>query len=162
MKKIKERIRKKYLIYLMNFRSHNLKKSVASCGENLKIFGKTEIIAPEKIKIGSNCKINSNVLINARSGVEIGDDVTLSNGVKIISTGYDIDRWMNNGKKIHTEDTPVKIGNNCWVCANAIILPGVNITGEYVVVAAGAVVTKDINESRVVVAGAPAEIVKRY
>ncbi len=152
----------KYLIFLMNFRSRNLKKSAASCGENLKVFGKTEIIAPERIRIGSDCKINSNVLINARSGVEIGDDVTLSSGVKIISTGYDIERWMNNGKKVHTEDSPVIIGNHCWVCANAVILPGVNITGEYVVVAAGAVVTKDITENKVIVAGVPAEIVKRY
>ena len=44
---------------------------------------------------------------------------------------------------------------------DAIVLPGVRITGNHVVVAAGAVVTKDITESRVIVAGNPARIVKR-
>ena len=69
---------------------------------------------------------------------------------------------MQTGEKIHVEDLPVHIGNHCWVGANAIILPGVKITGEYVVIGAGAVVTKDITESRVVVAGVPAKIIKRY
>ncbi len=162
MGKMKEKMQKKFLIFLMNFRSSKLKNAVASCGNNLKVLGKTEIIAPERITIGNDCKINSTVLINARSGVFIGDDVTLSPGSKILSTGYDIERWMETGKKVHTEDTPVKIGNHCWVGADAIILPGVDISGEYVIVAAGAVVTKDITESKVIVAGVPARIVKRY
>ena len=162
MGKMKEKMQKKFLIFLMNFRSSKLKNAVASCGNNLKVLGKTEIIAPERITIGNDCKINSTVLINARSGVFIGDDVTLSPGSKILSTGYDIERGMETGKKVHTEDTPVKIGNHCWVGADAIILPGVDISGEYVIVAAGAVVTKDITESKVIVAGVPARIVKRY
>lgn len=162
MGKMKEKMQKKFLIFLMNFRSSKLKNAVASCGNNLKVLGKTEIIAPERITIGNDCKINSTVLINARSGVFIGDDVTLSPGSKILSTGYDVERWIKTGKKVHTEDTPVKIGNHCWIGTDAIILPGVDISGEYVVIAAGAVVTKDITESKVIVAGVPAKIVKRY
>ena len=106
--------------------------------------------------------MNSGVYINARSGVTIGNDVTLSRGVQIISTGYDIERWMSTGEKIHFTDQPVFIGNHCWIGANAVILPGVRITGEYVVIGAGAIVTKDIVESNVVVAGNPAKIIKRY
>ena len=112
------------------------------------------------MEIGSDCRINSKVFINARSGVTLGDDVTISHGAKIISTGYDIEHWVNTGKKIHTVNTPVYIGNHCWIGANAVILPGVKITGEYVVVGAGAVVTKDITESKVIVAGVPAKIIK--
>lgn len=135
---------------------------LASCGNNLHIFDIPEISYHNKLKIGNDCRINSNVYINARSGVEIGDDVTLSNGTKILSTGYDLEHWMATGQKVHIEDAPVKIGNHCWIGTNAIILPGVSITGEYVVIGAGAVVTKDITESKVLVAGNPAKIIKHY
>lgn len=137
------------------------KSKLASCGSNLKIFGEPVIYGAEKLDIGCNCKINDQVYINARSGVTIGDDVTLSYGAKIISTGYDVEHWIETGERLHVVNTPVKIGNHCWVCTDAKILPGVNISGEYVVVAAGAVVTKDIAEDRVVVAGVPAKIIKR-
>lgn len=140
--------------------SKSLKKEVGSCGENLKCFGKTETLFPKNIKIGNDCKINSNVCINARSGVTIGNDVTLSNGVKIVSTGYDIEHWVNTGEKKHTNASPVYIGNHCWIGTNAVILPGVEITGEFVVVAAGAVVSNNITENRVVVGGVPATIIK--
>lgn len=140
---------------------NEFRKSLASCGDNLMLFGNPEIISTEYLSIGNNCKINSSVYINARSGVTIGDDVTLSHGAKIISTGYDIESWINNGKKVHTTDTPVYIGNHCWIGANAVILPGVKITGEYVVIGAGAVVTKDITESKVVVGGVPSTIIKK-
>lgn len=69
---------------------------------------------------------------------------------------------MKTGERKHIEDSPIYIGNNCWVGANATILPGVNIIGEYVIIGAGAVVTKDVTESRVLVAGNPATIIKRY
>lgn len=136
-------------------------KHLKSCGTNLKLFGKPEVYSPERLEIGSDCRINAKVFINARSGVTIGDDVTLSYGSKIISTGYDVEHWMKTGEKKHIEDAPVIIGNHCWIGTDAIILPGINITGEYVVVAAGAVVTKDITESKVVVGGVPAKIIKR-
>lgn len=141
---------------------NTFKKPLASCGNNLHLFGIPEISYCNRLKIGNDCRINSNVYINARSGITIGNDVTLSNGSKIISTGYDISHWINTGEKIHTENASVFIGDHCWIGANAIILPGVRITGEYVVVGAGAVVTKDITESKVVVAGVPAKIIKRY
>lgn len=132
-----------------------------SCGNNLKLFGIPDLYSPEKIRIGNDCRINEGVFINARSGVFIGDDVTLSYGCKLISTGYKLDEWISTGKKIHFEDKPIKIGNHCWIGTDAIILPGVNITGEYVVIGAGAVVTKDITEDKVIVAGNPARIVKK-
>ncbi len=136
------------------------KATLYSCGDNLKLFGTPEIMGTKNLIIGNDCRLNSGVYINARSGVTIGDDVTLSCGAKIISTGYDVEHWMETGEKIHTVDTPVYIGNHCWIGANAIILPGVKITGEYVVIGAGAVVTKDITESKVIVAGVPAKIIK--
>lgn len=165
MRSLKKWINKKYL-YFQNKKGKkrvtSFKNSIASCGEDLRLIGNPEISYHNKLKIGNRCRINSNVYLNARSGIEIGDDVTLSNGVKILSTGYDLDQWMLTGQKIHTENTPVKIGNHCWIGTNAIILPGVEITGEFVVIGAGAVVTKSITESNVLVAGNPATIIKHY
>ena len=147
---------KKYLKHLEN----NVKKQVRNCGRNLEVLGKPEIFPGENITIGNNCKINADVMLNGRSGITIGDNVTLSHGAKVISTGYDIERFMATGERVHINDKPITIGNNCWVGANAIILPGVKIT--VIVIGAGAVVTKDVTESRVLVAGNPARIVKRY
>ncbi|MBE6820933.1 MAG: acyltransferase [Ruminococcaceae bacterium] len=141
---------------------NQFRNALASCGDNLMLFGTPEITGIEFLSMGNDCKINSGVYINARSSVTIGDDVTLSHGAKIISTGYDIENWINNGIKTHINNAPIHIGNHCWVGANAIILPGVKITGEYVVIGAGAVVTKDITESKVIVAGVPAKTIKKY
>jgi acetyltransferase-like isoleucine patch superfamily enzyme len=55
--------------------------------------------------------------------------------------------------------SPVVIGNDVWIGANAVILPGVTI-GSHAVVAAGAVVTKDV-PGNCIVAGVPAKIIKR-
>lgn len=132
-----------------------------SCGNNLQVLGDVEIISIERLSIGNDCKINSGVYINARSSVNLGNDVTLSHGVKIISTGYDINHWISQNEKTHNDNTPIYINDHCWIGTNAIILPGVKITGEYVVIGAGAVVTKDITESKVIVAGVPAKIIKR-
>lgn len=145
-----------------NKKIENFRKSISSCGDNLALFGIPEISYRDRLRIGDNCKINTAVYINARSGVTIGDNVTLSHGSQIISTGYDVEHWMNTGEKKHIENTPIHIGNHCWLGANAIILPGVKITGEYVLIGAGAVVTKDITESKVLVAGNPARIIKHY
>lgn len=165
MKSLKKWMNRKRL-YFQNKKQKKViavfKNSIASCGDDLHLFGTPEVSYHKKLIIGNNCRINSGVYLNARSGIEIGDDVTLSNGVKILSTGYDLEQWMLSGQKIHSLNTPVKIGNHCWIGTNAIILPGVEITGEFVVIGAGAVVTKSIAESNVLVAGNPAKIVKHY
>ena len=134
---------------------------VKKCGEDLIVFDMPKMFSPEKISVGNGLKLNSNVFLNGRSGITIGNDVTISYGAKILSTGYDLDVFFSTGERVHMEDKPIIIGDHCWICTDAIVLPGVKITGEYVVVAAGAVVTKDITESKVIVAGNPARIVKR-
>lgn len=145
----------------LSSRGRKISKKVRQCGNDLRAFGNAEIIFPQKLSIGDYCKINSCVYINARSGVWIGNNVTLSHGAKIISTGYDVDKFFSTGERFHREDTPIIIGDYVWVCANAIILPGVRITGHHVIIAAGAVVTHDIHDNYVIVAGSPARIVKK-
>lgn len=124
-------------------------------------FGHVDVINPKRISIGNDCCINHFCYINALNPIKIGDDVTMSANVNIISTGIDVRQWID-GDRNHTDSKGVNIGSHVWIGAGATILEGVNIPGPYVVVATGAVVTQDVLEPFCVVAGIPAKIVKKY
>ncbi|NQN84150.1 acyltransferase [Streptococcus suis] len=127
---------------------------------NNNVFGKIDIVAPERLVIGNNCSFNHGCYINASNNVILGDDVTLSAKSCIVSTGIDYKKWAC-GEKMHTREGAVEIGNHVWIGTNATILPGVKITGEYVVIAANAVVTQNIEESFCIFAGIPARKIKK-
>lgn len=84
----------------------------------------------------------------------IGDYTMFAPGVKIISANHLKNDYLNHDKS----EGPVIIGNYCWIGANAIILPGVNL-GDNVIVAAGSVVTKSFGND-VVLGGNPARVIK--
>ena len=105
-----------------------------------------------------NSEIERCCFLLAKDKIEIGENSTLAYGVSII-TGADPNGPKNKLSKFYPPlHAPVVIGNDCWIGANAIILPGVTI-GDCVMVAAGSVVNKDI-PSNVLVAGSPAVIKK--
>jgi len=139
------------------------KKLFPNCGKNLKVFGKPYVECGEQVFIGNDFRIGDGCKIIGRfnSPIIIGDDVTLSVNSIILASGYDIAHWMNTGIKQHLQ-MQTSIGNHVWVGAGAIILGGVHITGEYVVIAAGSVVTSEIKENYCLYAGVPARLVKRY
>lgn len=146
---------------LEKLRKKKLARKLKACGDGLQVFGKPDILYPENIVIGKNCKLNDKIFLHGRGGITIGDECTISARASIISTSYDLEQWMGSDVKEHVMQ-PVTIGNKCVIYSGAIILPGVTISGEHVIVGAGSVVTKDITENRVLVAGNPARIVKRY
>jgi len=86
------------------------------------------------------------------NGVEIGEGTIIAAGVKIISANHQFDDFRQ-----HVEAPPVRIGRNCWLSANAVILPGVQL-GDNVIVGAGAVVTKSFPSDSVIV-GVPARVI---
>lgn len=134
---------------------------LAECGENLTIYGKPAIFHPEKIHIGNNVTINNGAQISPRADVFIGNNVTMSRGAQITAGTLDTSNWAagNYMERKHTQGE-VHLAEGTWLCVNSIVLPGVTISGRGVIVAAGAVVTKDIKDDFVVVAGVPARIVK--
>lgn len=153
-------IRRFEKIYILFYR-WNLIKQIGSVGEKLSINGKLTIVNPKNLEIGSYCSLNHGAYINALNPITIGNDVTVSANVSIISTGIDYLKWFSTGIKSHTEGERTIIGNHVWIGSNATILNGVKISGEYIVIAANSVVTKDINEDFCVVAGCPAKIIKK-
>ncbi|CAM5184990.1 Maltose O-acetyltransferase [Ureibacillus acetophenoni] len=133
-------------------------------GKNVKFFGKSKIICPDRVIIGDNCTINDFVFIHGAGDVTIKENVTISAYTKIISTGLDIRNWelnsMSGPYKKHIE-APILINKGAWIGADVIILPGVQITGIGVVIAAGSVVTKDISEDYAIYGGTPAKLIKK-
>lgn len=114
------------------------------------IFRKTEILEPQKLEIGDDVSIGWHCLLDSRGGLFIKDNVNISSYVKIITAGHDI-----NDPKFTGKESPVVIENNVWLATGCTILMGVHI-GEGAVVAAGAVVTRDVSPYTVV-GGIPAK-----
>jgi acetyltransferase-like isoleucine patch superfamily enzyme len=90
--------------------------------------------------------------------VTIGSHVNLAQGITVTALNHNFSDSTLRIDEQGVSTTPVVIGDDVWIGANAVILPGVTI-GRHVVVAAGAVVTKDVPDY-CVVAGVPAKVVK--
>lgn len=96
-----------------------------------------------------------NCHIDGRNGIKLGSNVWIGPDVKIISMNHDVNNYHQ-----YVKADPVKIANNCWIGAGAIILPEVEL-GEHTVVAAGSVVTKKFLEGNQIIGGNPAKIIKK-
>lgn len=107
------------------------------------------------ITIGKNVFFNTGCSFQDRGGISIGDGSMIGMNVTIATLNHGLDLKTRNT----TFPSPVVIGRNVWIGSNATILPGVTI-GDNSVVAAGAVVTKDVPENTVV-AGVPAKFLKK-
>ena len=134
---------------------------INDCGSYLIINGKPKIYDYDKIHIGNHVTINDGAQISPRGEVYIGNYVTMSRGSQITAGQLDLDKWMEEKDGYHSHiERPVYVADGCWLCINSIVLPGVSIRGKGVVVAAGAVVSHDIDEDYVVVGGVPAKILR--
>ena len=121
-------------------------------GENSMVAAPIAGAAFDHIKIGNNVFINSNSLLMARGGITVEDDVLMAANVQLLSNNHDeYDRQVLTCKPIH-------IKKGAWIGAGASVLAGVTV-GEYAIIGAGAIVTKDVPDYAVVV-GSPARVVK--
>jgi acetyltransferase-like isoleucine patch superfamily enzyme len=105
-----------------------------------------------RMRVGDRVFFNNGVFISCVHEIEIGDDIAIANYVYIT----DSDSHGVEGRKVR--EAPVRIGSGSWIGAKAIILPGVTI-GTRALVAAGAVVTRDVPDDTLV-AGNPARVVR--
>ncbi|MDD3079520.1 MAG: glycosyltransferase [Paludibacter sp.] len=124
---------------------------------NIKIGRDTSIhigtfIVGVDIKIDQNSIINRNCLLDGRSGINIGKNVSISPDVHLITGSHDV-----NSERFKYKGAPIIIGDYVWIGSRATILQGVKI-GKGAVVAAGAVVTKDVAPFSIV-GGVPAVVI---
>lgn len=131
------------------------KTKLSSLGEGSFIYPKVVIHNKDCVKIGSYCIIAEFVHIWGGCGVRIGNNVLIASHVVITSSTH-LPEERPVRKSLVTKS--VVIEDNVWIGTHAIILPGVTIKSG-AVVAAGAVVTKDV-PMNVVVAGVPASIIR--
>lgn len=108
----------------------------------------------KNITIGKDVFINSGCHFQDQGGIEIGDGALIGHNVVLATINHDLKPRKN--RKNHY--APIKIGTRVWIGSNATILPGVTI-GDYAVVAAGAVVTRDV-PAMTIVGGVPAKVLK--
>ncbi len=108
----------------------------------------------KNITLGKHVFINSGCCFQDQGGIEIGDDCLIGHQVVLATLNHDLTP-ENRGSML---PAPIKIGKNVWIGAHATLLPGVTV-GDNAVIAAGAVVSKDV-PSNAVVGGVPAKIMK--
>lgn len=109
----------------------------------------------KNLLIGKNVFFNSGCRFQDQGGIVIGDGALIGHNVVLATINHDFDP-SHRGNNL---PAPIRIGNHVWIGANATVLPGVTI-GDGAVVAAGAVVTKDVPELAVV-GGVPARTLKK-
>lgn len=108
----------------------------------------------KNITIGKNVFINSGCRFQDQGGINIGDGCLIGHNAVIATLNHDFDP----DKRQSLHPAPVVIGKNVWIGANVTELPGIRI-GDNAVIAAGAVLTKDI-PANTVFGGVPAKMIK--
>ncbi len=131
------------------------KRALPFCGENVNIERGAEFAWD--LRIGDNSGVGINALIS--SGVVIGTDVMMGPDCMLFTTNHGMKlagapMWRQSSSK----PDPIVIGNDVWIGARVIILPGVNV-GDGAVIGAGSVVTKDVPPCAIV-AGNPAKLIR--
>ena len=118
------------------------------------------LFPPFTSDFGKNIRLGRRVFLNAgcrfqdQGGIEIGDDCLIGHNTVIATLNHD----LAPSRRGDLHPARVTIGRHVWVGANATILPGVTI-GDHAVIAAAAVVTRDV-PARAVVVGSPARVVR--
>lgn len=119
------------------------------------------VFPPFYADFGKNIAVGENVFINAcchfqdQGGVTIGDGCQIGHNVVFATLNH----GLAPGERRHTFPAPIVLGKNVWVGSNATLLQGVTV-GDNAVIAAGAVVTKDV-AANTVVGGVPAKFIKQ-
>ena len=108
------------------------------------------------VHFGSNVYANFNLTLVDDTDIYVGDKVMFAPNVTVATAGHPINPELRYQAMQY--NIPVHIGNNVWIGANAVVLPGVTI-GDNSVIGAGSVVTKDI-PANVVAVGNPCRVIR--
>lgn len=137
-------------------RSFLARRMFKSCGKGVNIEHGAFFGSGRDIEIGNNSALGLDARVSGP--LSIGNDVMMGPNVSIYTQNHETE---NIYKPMRLQTAPKKkvtIGNDCWIGANAVLLPGVTV-GNGAIVGAGAIVTHDVPE-RAVVGGNPARVIK--
>lgn len=137
-------------VIIWRLRKCMLKFINAEIGEDTYIDRHCYFMDPNRLHIESGSHINRQCTLDARGGLFIGNNVSVSHGVMIMTGSHDI-----NTSDFQVNYKPIVIDDYVWIGCGAIILQGIKI-GEGAIVAAGSVVSKDVDPYSIV-AGVPAK-----
>jgi acetyltransferase-like isoleucine patch superfamily enzyme len=111
-----------------------------------------------KLSIGEGCWLNVGCYLELGEEIRIGNDVSFGPEAMILTSTHDTGAGRPTRRAVEVSRMPVVIKDGAWLGARCTILPGVTV-GEGAIVAAGAVVHRDVPPNTLV-AGVPARIVK--
>ena len=138
-------------------RNAMLKKMFAEYGEGSYIESPLRTnFGGRHVHFGKSVYANFNLTLVDDTHIYVGDHTMFGPNVTVATAGHPIDPALR--RKGYQYNAPVRIGENCWLGAGVIVLPGVTI-GDNVVIGAGSVVTKDI-PSNVVAVGNPCRVLR--
>jgi acetyltransferase-like isoleucine patch superfamily enzyme len=113
-----------------------------------------DIWAGANLSVGRGSTIGQKCFIDARGGIRIDSDVSISREVCVLTAAHEPD-----SPGFETSLAPVRFEARCWIGTRAVVLPGVRV-GEAAVVAAGAVATSNV-APYTVVGGVPAKVLRK-
>ena len=137
-------------------RGEILGRLLASVGENCYIEPPLRANWGCHTYLGDNVYANFNLTLVDDTYIYIGNSVMIGPNVTIATAGHPIDPDLR--RDVAQFNMPVRIGDNVWIGANSVVLPGVTI-GENSVIGAGSIVTKDI-PANVVAVGNPCRVLR--
>jgi maltose O-acetyltransferase len=120
-----------------------------SCARPVSLHRHLKLFCVGGVSIGRGTTINRRVTLDGRGGLSIGSNVSVSEGVKLLTATHDLQSPL-----FALQLRPVRVADWVWIGADALVLPGVTV-GEGAVIGAGSVVTRDV-APYTVVAGNPA------
>lgn len=146
-----------WLLLVAYIPSQTLRKGLLrACGariaHDVRLYHGFEVRKPQNLEISSGTVIGTGAILDARAGISIGRNVNFSSEVAVWTVQHD-PQSPSFGSRL----APVRIEDYVWISFRAVILPGVTIS-EGAVVAAGAIVTKDV-PPYTISAGVPARVI---
>ena len=160
----KERIQCKEVLFHYNNttpsqgekRQELMKNLLGSCGQSFFFEPPVHMSYGSHVHIGENFYANFNLVLVDDGEIHIGNKVMIGPNVTLCTTGHPV--YPLYREMVAHYSLPIHIGNNVWIGAHSVILPGVTI-GDNAVIGAGSIVTRDI-PANVVAVGNPCRVMR--
>jgi acetyltransferase-like isoleucine patch superfamily enzyme len=123
-------------------------------GRGVTVFRGTTVLGAQHLELGDRVQVGFRVVIDARGGLTVGQDVLLSSDCQLLTANHNVD-----SAAFERQVAPIAIADHAWVATRAMVLAGVTI-GRGGVVAAGGVASRDV-AAREIVGGVPARRVAK-